>query len=63
MEHLNKHMEIIHQETAHMRIERLTRTFQSRVNKTPENSRIQQINTSKIFDCSECGTIYSTNEA
>ena len=61
MEELNKHMEFVHQETPHERIERLTRTFQSMVNQTPESITIQSTDNPKLFDCSECGLIFSTN--
>ena len=49
-------MAIKHQETPHERIERLTSTFQYMVNQTTETNEIQQ-----TFDCSQCGTIFSTN--
>ena len=60
MQDLNNHMATIHQETDHMRIERLTRTFQSMVNQASESSKIQQYN--KSYDCTECGVVFVTSD-
>ena len=59
MEYLDKHMEMLHQETPHLRMERHFTTFQSRENQTVENSKIKKENICKIFDCSECGLVFS----
>ena len=59
MEYLDKHMEMLHQETPHLRMERHFTTFQSRENQTLKNSKIKKENSSKIFDCSECGLVFS----
>ena len=53
-------MEVRHQETPHMRIERLTRTFQCMVNQTSEMSGLQKQN--KMYDCSECGLVFKDSE-
>ena len=56
IENLNKHMANIHEETPHMRMNRLTTTFQSMVNQ----SKIQNVKSAKLFDCSECGNMFSS---
>ena len=56
MEELNKPMAILHKETPHERMEGLTKTVQSIVNK----SKIQKVKSAKLFDCSECGNVFSS---
>ena len=55
-EDLNKHIANIHEETPHMRMNRLTTTFQSMVNQ----SKILNVTSATLFDCSECGNIFSS---
>ena len=51
-EDLNKHIANI----PYMRMNRLTTTFQSMVNQ----SKIQNVKSAKLFDCSECGNMFSS---
>ena len=59
MEHLGNHMKNIHSESDHSKIERLTETTKA----TLEQERLNffENNSLKIFDCSECGQIFPTN--
>ena len=49
---------MVHKESDHTRIARLTQTFQSRINKTSEIRNKYE----KIYECSECGVIFATSE-
>ena len=53
MPDLNKHMSLVHKESDHIRIERLTKTFEARVSKQ---------SVSKLFDCSECGDNFESGD-
>ena len=59
---LNAHMNIVHKETLHVKIERLTNTIQSSIEleKTTSNATIAPNRIS--LDCTECGQIFITNE-
>ena len=56
MQDLNKHMAVMHKESDHMRIERLTQTFEADMKKTSVISK----NYDKLYDCSECGDLFVT---
>ena len=53
LEHLNKHMAIVHQESDSERMDRLTVTIKSSVNSQ---------NIDQDFSCSECGEYFGTSE-
>ena len=57
MPDLSKHMAIVHQESDHSQMLRLTQTFESRLTKTSNINK----NYEKIYDCSECGVIFKTS--
>ena len=55
MEYLGNHLKNIHSESDHSKIERLTETIKT----TLEHEKLVN---QKIFDCSECGKIFPTND-
>ena len=63
MEILNVHMKQVHEESDHTIITRLTQTFQAVVSKAQYISEESHVKEPQIFDCSECGLIFSTLEA
>ena len=63
METLNTHMKLAHDESDHMRITRLTETYEAALqDEHTEKTEVCRQTNAKSLDCTECGVIFLSSQ-